>query len=72
MEYLIYGYLQKGEDAKAAAALRRLRATARLQPTFKTAFHLASTKSRYALERRDWGKWTAPAQPASVSSNSKR
>ena len=53
MEYLIYGYLQKGEDAKAAAALRRLRATARLQPTFKTAFHLASTKSRYALERRD-------------------
>ncbi|HEX6049330.1 MAG TPA: hypothetical protein VFZ21_08675, partial [Gemmatimonadaceae bacterium] len=25
-----------------------------LEPTFKTAFHLASTRARYALERRAW------------------
>ena len=68
MEYLIYGYLQKGEDAKAAAALRRLRATARMQPTFKTAFHLSSTQSRYALERRDWEEAArlVPREPATL------
>jgi len=54
IEYLIYGYLQQGADKQAAAQLQRLRSTARLEPTFKTAFHLASTQSRYALERRDW------------------
>ena len=54
IEYLIYGYLQQGADEKAAAQLQRLRDTPRLEPSFKTAFHLASTQSRCALERRDW------------------
>ncbi len=54
IEYLIYGYLQTGADDEAAAQLNRLRGTARLQPTFKTAFHLTSTQARYALERRAW------------------
>jgi tetratricopeptide (TPR) repeat protein len=54
IEYLVYAQLQKGDDDEAAAELRRLRATARLEPTFKTAFHLASTQARYALERRAW------------------
>jgi tetratricopeptide (TPR) repeat protein len=56
IEYLIYAYLQKGSDDKAAAQLKRLRATARLEPTFKTAFHLASTQARYTLERRAWSE----------------
>ncbi len=54
IEYLIYAYLQQGADAEAAAQLKRLRETPHLEPSFKTAFHLASTQSRYALERRDW------------------
>lgn len=54
MEYLIYAELQRGDDSAAARALRRLQGTARLQPSFKTAFHLASTRARYALERRAW------------------
>jgi tetratricopeptide (TPR) repeat protein len=54
IEYLIYAHLQKGADDEAAAQLRRLHGTARLEPTFKTAFHLASTRARYALERRAW------------------
>ena len=54
IEYLVYAYLQKGADQDAAAQLRRLMGTVRLQPTFKTAFHLASTQARYALERRAW------------------
>jgi hypothetical protein len=56
MEYLVYAYLQKGMDDGAAAQLKRLLATARLEPTFKTAFHLASTQARYALERRAWNE----------------
>lgn len=56
LEYQIYAYLQKGADAEAAAQLQRLRATPNLEPTFKTAFHLASTSARYALERRDWAQ----------------
>jgi len=54
IEYLVYAYLQTGADEKAAAQVKRLHGTARLQPTFKTAFHLASTQARYALERRAW------------------
>jgi tetratricopeptide (TPR) repeat protein len=54
IEYLIYAYLQQGADDKAFAQLQRLRSTARLEPTVKTAFHLASTQTRYALERRAW------------------
>ena len=56
IEYLVYAYLQKGADDQAAAQIRRLRATARLEPTFKMAFHLASTQARYALERRAWSE----------------
>jgi tetratricopeptide (TPR) repeat protein len=54
IEYLIYAYLQMGEDDSAAAQLKRLHSTPGLEPTFKTAFHLMSTKARYALERRAW------------------
>ncbi|MBZ5537549.1 MAG: hypothetical protein LAO31_16450 [Acidobacteriia bacterium] len=56
IEYLVYAYLQKGADDEAAAQLKRLRGTAQLEPTFKTAFHLASTQARYALERRAWSE----------------
>jgi hypothetical protein len=56
IEYLVYAYLQKGSDDDAAAQITRLRATARLEPSFKTAFHLSSTQARYALERRAWNE----------------
>ena len=54
IEYAIYAYLQQGADTQAAEQLRRLQGTQRMEPTFKTAFHLASTQTRYALERRSW------------------
>ena len=68
LEYLIYAYLQEGADDRAAAALARLRGTERLEPTFKTAFHLASTGSRYVLERRAWSEAAAlvPREPAAL------
>ncbi len=68
VEYLIYAYLQQGADKQAASELSRLRSTERLEPTFKTAFHLASTGSRYVLERRAWGEAAAlaPREPAAL------
>jgi len=68
IEYLIYAYLQKGADDEAAVQLKRLRETLRLEPTFKTAFHLASTQARYVLERRAWKEGAAivPREPSSL------
>jgi len=39
-----------------------------LEPTFKTAFHLASTQARYALERRAWNEAArlVPREPAAL------
>jgi tetratricopeptide (TPR) repeat protein len=66
IEYLVYAYLQKGMNDDAAAQVRRLLATRNLEPTFKTAFHLASTQARYALERHAWSEAVAlvPREPA--------
>jgi tetratricopeptide (TPR) repeat protein len=68
IEYLVYAYLQQGADAEAAAQLQRLHGTARLEPTFKTAFHLASTQARYTLERHAWNEAAllVPRAPATV------
>ena len=68
VEYLVYAYLQQGANDKALAQIKRLIATPNLQPTFKTAFHIASTKSRYALERHAWSEAAAlaPREPASL------
>ncbi len=65
VEYLVYAYLQEGNDDQAALQLARLRATPRLEPTFKTAFHFASTQARDVLERHDWGAAAAiiPREP---------
>ena len=67
-EYLVYAYLQKGDDAAAAAEIERLHGTARLEKTFKTAFHLASTRARFALERHAWREAasTIPREPATL------
>lgn len=69
IEYLVYAYLQKGADDQAALQLQRLRGTPRLEPSFKTAFHLASTQARHALERRAWNEAAlllVPGEPAAL------
>ena len=68
IEYLVYANLQTGADEAAAAQVQRLRATARLEPTFKTAFHLTSTQARYALERRAWNEAASivPREPTTL------
>lgn len=68
IEYLVYGYLQRGADGEAQAQLERLEGTDSLQPSFKTAFHLASTRVRYALERHAWSEAMAlvPRDPPTL------
>src|SRR5581483_7018558 len=68
IEYLVYAYLQKGNDRAAAIQIKRLRSTASLEPSFKTAFHLMSIQARYALERRAWSEAgeIVPRQPATL------
>ena len=56
VEYLTYAYLQRADDVAAAEIIRLLHATPDLQPSFKTAFHVASTSARYALERQAWSE----------------
>ncbi len=68
IEYLIYACLQTGDYEQASAQLARLLGTARLEPTFKTAFHLASTQARYVLERHAWREASElrPREPATL------
>ncbi len=68
IEYLVYAYLQEADDAKALSQVQRLQAVPKLEPSFKTAFHLASTQSRYALERGAWSEAAniQPRTPRSV------
>ena len=68
IEYLVYAALQKGDDEAAATQLKRLHTTPNLEPSFKTAFHLSSTRARYALERRAWDEAFAitAREPASL------
>lgn len=69
IEYLLYAYLQQGADALAAEQLERLVQTPHIEPTFKMAFHLASTQARYSLERRAWSEAASlrPREPATLS-----
>jgi tetratricopeptide (TPR) repeat protein len=68
IEYLVYARLQQGDDEAARGQWRRLQSTAQLEPSFKTAFHLASTPARLALERHDWAAAAelAPREPATI------
>jgi hypothetical protein len=60
MDYLVYAYLQLGEDREAKAVLDELRKIRRVQPeNVKTAYAFAALPARYALERRNWAEAAA-------------
>ena len=71
IEYLVYAYLQQGNDEVAAAQVRRLQDKPHIEPSFKTAFHMSSTQARYVLERRAWEEATqlVSRQPANLDWN---
>ncbi len=54
LDYLLYAYLQRGEDDEAARVIEEAEANRPYQEDFTTAFHLAVMPARYAVERRKW------------------
>ncbi len=55
MDYLMYAYLQLGQEAKAKQVVDLVRAVTQLdQPLFSAAYAFAAVPARYALERHDW------------------
>ncbi len=54
LDYLMYGFLQKGEDERAREVLEELRAADAIQPSLATAYALAAIPARWHVERRDW------------------
>jgi tetratricopeptide (TPR) repeat protein len=58
-DYLLYAFLQRGEDERAAAVLDEARSYANHQASFISAFHAAAMPARYAVERREWAEAAA-------------
>ncbi len=55
LDYLVYSYLQKKEDALAKQQLDYLQTINEVfPPNFKVAYAFAAIPARYALERKDW------------------
>jgi len=56
MDYLVYAYLQIGQDKKAGAVVDEMKATASINPPrrFVGPYALAVSPARYMIERGDW------------------
>src|SRR5205823_11117014 len=55
MDYLVYAYLQTGQDAKAQAIIDEMRGISGFTQTFIAGpYALAVSPARYAVERGDW------------------
>ena len=55
MDYLVYAYLQMGQDAKAQAVIDEMRGLSGFTETFIAGpYALAVSPARYAIERDDW------------------
>ncbi|HUR10716.1 MAG TPA: hypothetical protein VM012_05075, partial [Flavitalea sp.] len=57
LDYLMYGYLQKGDNEKAKKLLEYLKTILEVNPVnFKVAYAFAAIPSRYVLENRIWNE----------------
>src|ERR1700757_644723 len=55
MDYLVYAYLQTGQDAKAQAVIDEMRGAGGFTETFIAGpYAMAVSPARYAIERGDW------------------
>jgi len=55
MDYLVYAYLQLGQDKEAAAVIDEMKGVAGFTETFIAGpYALAASPARYAVERGDW------------------
>jgi tetratricopeptide (TPR) repeat protein len=69
LDYMMYAYLQMGQDAEAQRTLERVEAIDRVEPVFAAAYGIAAARARYHLERRDWAGAAAmrPAYPDALA-----
>jgi hypothetical protein len=67
LDYLVYAYLQSGQDDDAAAVVAQTAelAASSKEPAFQAAYALAAVPARYALERERWAE--AAALPAAFT-----
>lgn len=54
IDYLVYAYLQRGEDELAESVYQEALNKERHQASFVSAFHFASIPARLAVEQKDW------------------
>lgn len=55
LDYLIYAYLQKGDDVSAMEKLNYVHGVQAVEPVnFKGAYSLSAGPARYAVETKDW------------------
>jgi hypothetical protein len=65
LDYIVYAYLQTGQDRQARTVLEELRAMPRAEPeSFVAAYAYAAIPARVALEQHHWGE-AAALGPAS-------
>lgn len=62
IDYLVYAYLQRGEDHKIEPLVEKVQANGQYQASTISAYHFAALPARIAVERRDWEK-AAELQP---------
>jgi tetratricopeptide (TPR) repeat protein len=66
-DYLVYAYLQRGEDRKAKKVFEALPPLRTDDPAyFAGLYSIGTMAARYALERRSWAEAAALAVPAGV------
>lgn len=65
VDYLVYAYLQLGEDEKIEPLAEEVWAKEQYQASFPAAFHLAAIPARMSVERQDWeqAKMLEPRKP---------
>lgn len=54
LDYLMYAYLQRGEDQKAKKVRKAINGVENFQPGLASAYAIAAVQVRYALERAEW------------------
>ncbi len=69
LDYLVYGYLQRGDDRRASEVLATTQAVRGTYPAvdFAAAYAIGAVPARYALERRQWAEAAALVEPRSLS-----
>jgi tetratricopeptide (TPR) repeat protein len=65
-DYMVYGYLQLGQDAEAKRILDEARAIPKVEPhpvAWAAGYAIAAMSARYAVERRRWAEAAALTLP---------